>query len=81
MNRREDFDGFQLYNNAALHQQIHAKPLIEVHPVKVEGNGSLPFHSEPTFLQCSRKNRFINRFQQPRTKIPMEMERGIHDRS
>ena len=81
VNGGEFFHGLEFHDYAAFHEQVGAEAFIENHPVVFKANDLLPFDMEFPLFQSPSQHRFINRFQQPRPKVYVNLERRIHNRS
>ncbi len=79
MNRLQTLNGFQFYDDFLLDKKIGPEPFIEGNPLKTDRNGKLALDSQAHIGQLLRQYNFIDTFQQPRTKFPMDQKCRIHD--
>ena len=77
MNRLDVFDRLQFDDQLAIDQQIQPKAFIERNTLILDGNRLLPLNQQPALFQNFGQHRLIYRFQQPRPKIPMQLQRRI----
>ena len=79
MNPSEGFDRLQLDKHYPSHEKIRPKALIKSLPTKVNGNRLLPLDGKSTLPQSVCKQNFVNRFEQSRTHLLVNLERTVDD--
>lgn len=77
----ELFDTLDLHNDSIIHDEIHAKSFFEHHPAILEPNDFLSFNTKPLLLQCSRKDRLVDRLHKTGPQVTMHLKGGVNDRS
>lgn len=79
MDRAQRFHGFRFHDQQVGDGQIDAQAVGETDPPAFEGDRLLPFDPQSRFRQGRGENRFMDRLQQARAKVPMQVERAIGD--
>ena len=81
VDRRKLLHRFELQQQASAHDEVGAKPFVEVVAIELHRNPHLPRHGQSAPLQLVGENRLIDGLEQPGTGIAMHAVRGIdHDR-
>ena len=76
-----DLDGLQFDNDLPFNDQIGTKALFEFLLLVDDGNRNLTLNNQPSVLSFARQRRFVNRLQQPRAQVLMQVNRAIHNHS
>jgi hypothetical protein len=71
--------GLQLDDHSVFDQQVNPVTAIESHPLVNHWQFLLLFHLEPLLPQFVGEARVIGRFEQPRSKRPMNLDRSPDD--
>ncbi len=74
MRRQDICNSFDFNDQLPIHENIRAKPFVELDAFIGNRNSGLPFESDPSLLQLMAQAAFINRFQHAGSGQPMHLD-------
>jgi hypothetical protein len=74
MRRQDTRNSFDFNDQLPIHENIRAKPFVELDAFIGNRNSGLPFESDPRLLQLMAQAAFINRFQHAGSRQPMHLD-------
>ena len=81
MHAGDFFHRLQFHNYTVLNNEIRSKTLVEPEPVEHNGNRLLAFYLQTPFLEFTREDGFVDRFQQSWTERRVDMKGRVDDRA
>lgn len=79
VNRNQLLHGFELDDDLVLHEQISAETFIERKLVVMDLNRNLTLNSQAPLFQLVRQDDLVNRFEQSRPRLGMNLESGVQN--
>lgn len=77
MNRGQRLDGFQLYHDQPLDEQVWPEPFVESQSVKIKRHRFICLHAQTAPLQFLDEQDLIDRFEQTWPESRMQFVRRI----
>jgi len=74
VNGNKVLDGLQFHDHQVFHDQVGAKSHLELEAIIDDRERHFAVHVQPALAQFIGENHFINRFEQSRSEVGMNME-------
>jgi hypothetical protein len=81
MDRQQFFHGFQFQDDFVLYEKIDLVAAIELQAFVIDGQVHLPLKAQSAQVKLMAKTLLVSRFQKPRTKVPMNLNRRPDNRT
>ncbi len=72
-------DGFELNHQDSIDHQVRPKSFVQAESIKFNRHGLLARDRPTAILQPLGQNRLVNRLEQPRPQVAVQMKGGVND--